>query len=218
LEDKMTIKEIAELCQVKRDTIELWAHKVIDDPELDFPGLAEKLEKGSPKAPSDYTLDETIAIIGQGGGNKTLAKLLVENAESKEALEIGHRVTRHYAKIVGPASKKADKVYDLMEKYKYSDKVSKEDTRKLFECATALRRYFYDTAMVNDTLVIHNWALEDRLARVCHRFGISQKEVPAGFSWDKKAWPDFPELLALKSAPLPALPEPPDPNNVGSVA
>jgi hypothetical protein len=213
----MTIKEIAELCQVRRRTAERWAHKVTDDPELDFPGLAEKLERGAPETPSDYTLDETVAIIGQGGGNKTLAALLAENAANKEALEIGHCVTRHYGKIVGPAGYSASKVYDLMVKYKYSDKVSKEDTRKLFECAIGLRRYFYDTAMVNDTLVIHNLVLEEKLARLCHRFGIDQKEVPTLRSSNKKEWPDFPELAALASAPLPALPEPPDPHKADAV-
>jgi transcriptional regulator with XRE-family HTH domain len=84
----MTIKEIAELCGVDRRTIERWAHKVSNDPGQNAQGLAEKLEqaKKSGKDPADFTLEETLAVIGEGSGNKTLAVLLAENASNKNAL------------------------------------------------------------------------------------------------------------------------------------
>ena len=103
----MTIKEIAELCAVDRRTIERWAHKVIDDPgqnaqgdglmqnakgnpAKNLQGLAEKLAEAekSGTTPADFTIEETLAIIGEGGKNQTLAALLAENAASKNALAI----------------------------------------------------------------------------------------------------------------------------------
>jgi hypothetical protein len=94
----MTIKEIAELCGVGRRTIERWAHKISDDPGQNaqgdpgknFQGLAEKLAEAekSGKDPADFTLDETLTIIGEGGGNKALASLLAENARNKDALVV----------------------------------------------------------------------------------------------------------------------------------
>jgi uncharacterized protein YjcR len=62
----MTIKEIAELCGVKENTVRGWIH---DDNFLksnfDLRNqIKEKLESGSPENPSDYDLEETLAIIG----------------------------------------------------------------------------------------------------------------------------------------------------------
>jgi hypothetical protein len=56
------------------------------------------LDKGSPERPADFTLEETLAIIGEGGGNKALASLLAEDARNKDALEIRPEigVTRCY--------------------------------------------------------------------------------------------------------------------------
>jgi transcriptional regulator with XRE-family HTH domain len=92
----MTIKKIAELCGVDRRTVERWAHKVSDDPGQNAQGLAEKLKEAekSGKDPADFTLDETLAIIGEGGGNKPLASLLAENARNKDALAVNAPRTR----------------------------------------------------------------------------------------------------------------------------
>jgi hypothetical protein len=87
----MTIKEIAELCGAKSEqTVKNWAHKIGDDPAKNWQGLAVKLAEAekSGKDPADFTLDETLAIIGEGGGNKALASLLAENAMSKNALAV----------------------------------------------------------------------------------------------------------------------------------
>jgi transcriptional regulator with XRE-family HTH domain len=66
----MTVKEIADLCGVDQSTVWRWAQK---DNLLHFAkGIIEKLEEArkSGKDPADFTLDETLAIIGEGGGNK----------------------------------------------------------------------------------------------------------------------------------------------------
>jgi transcriptional regulator with XRE-family HTH domain len=95
----MTIEEIAELCGVDRSTVWRWAQKdsllqnakgMPDDPVQNAQGITEKLEEArkSGKDPADFTLDETLAIIGEGGGNKALASLLAENARNKDALVI----------------------------------------------------------------------------------------------------------------------------------
>jgi hypothetical protein len=87
----MTIKEIAELCGVKEDhTIRNWINSE-DFLKVNFTlrnGIKEKLEQGSPEILSDYTLEETLEIIGGGGGNKALASLLAENAATKNALTV----------------------------------------------------------------------------------------------------------------------------------
>jgi transcriptional regulator with XRE-family HTH domain len=199
----MTIKEIVELCGVKKQTILNWAHKLEVLNQKIWLRISEKLAQGSPENPANFTLEETLAIIGEGGGNKMLAALLAENAANKDVLAKGHYHTNHYGEHAGPAGYAASKVYDLMVKYRnVDDKVSRQDTIKLFECATSLRRYFYDTAMVTDELVIYNTALEQRLLRTCHKLGISQEDIPTFRSWDKKEWPDFPELSAPKKVPL----------------
>jgi predicted transcriptional regulator len=104
----MTIKEIAELCGVSGETVRRWIHSIADptqnvegdpgqnaqglsdDPAKNWQGLAEKLAEAekSGKDPADFTLEETLAIIGEGGGNKALASLLADNAVTKNALTI----------------------------------------------------------------------------------------------------------------------------------
>jgi DNA-binding Lrp family transcriptional regulator len=86
----MTIKEIADLCGVTEQTVLNWTHKIADDLPKNLEGLSVKLEEArkSGKDPADFTLDETIAIIGEGGGNKTLASLLAENAMNKNAVAV----------------------------------------------------------------------------------------------------------------------------------
>jgi DNA-binding transcriptional MerR regulator len=93
----MTIKEIAELCGVEDRTVRYWINneKFL---KVNFSlrnRIKKKLEGGSPEHPSDYDLEETLAIIGEGGGNKALASLLAENAANKNALVIqnAQRVT-----------------------------------------------------------------------------------------------------------------------------
>jgi hypothetical protein len=88
----MIIKEIAELCGVTEQTVLNWTHKVADDFPKNLEGLNVKLEEArkSGKDPVDFTLNETLAIIGEGGKNKALASLLAENAVTKNAL-----VSRH---------------------------------------------------------------------------------------------------------------------------
>jgi hypothetical protein len=200
----MTIKEIAELCGVKGDhTIRNWINKEVFLSE-NFTlrnAVKEKLEQGSPENPSHFTLEETLVIIGEGGGNKVLASLLAENAANKNTLVKGRYAARHYAEHIGPAAQAAGKTHDLMLKYRDADNISKQDAAKLFEYAAALRRYFNDTTTVTDALVIRNTALEQKLLRTCHRLNISQDDVPAYKSWDKGEWPDFPEL----PVPSPAL-------------
>jgi hypothetical protein len=86
----MTIKEIAELRGTNRTTVLRWAHKIADDPVQNAQGLAVKLAEAekSGKDPADFTLEETLAIIGEGGRNKALASLLAENAANKNALAV----------------------------------------------------------------------------------------------------------------------------------
>ena len=86
----MTIKEIAELCGVEERTVRNWCHgkRFLRENFSLRNIIVKKLEKGSPEKPSDFSLEETLAIIGDGGGNKTLAALLEENSKNKNALGI----------------------------------------------------------------------------------------------------------------------------------
>ena len=117
----MTIKGIAELCGVDDTTVLRWIRKEdflnckmqlrngINDNILSRNirlrnQILEKLDQGSPERPSDYDLEETLAIIGEGGGNKTLATLLAENAANKDKLA-----------IVQPKGEASDLIIKLLE-------------------------------------------------------------------------------------------------------
>jgi hypothetical protein len=53
--------------------------------------LRNQIDEGSPERPADFTLEETLAIIGAGGRNgrnKALASLLAENAANKNAVAV----------------------------------------------------------------------------------------------------------------------------------
>ena len=84
----MTIKEIAELCGVDERTARNWCHgkRFLKENFSLRNIIVKKLEKGSPEKPSDFSLEETLSIIGDGGGNKTLAALLEENSRNKNTL------------------------------------------------------------------------------------------------------------------------------------
>jgi hypothetical protein len=91
----MTVKEIAELCGVTEQTVLNWTHKFDGSDQKIWSDIlnqkiwlriSEKLRQGSPEHPSDFTLEETLAIIGEGGGNKTLASLLADNAAKTTAV------------------------------------------------------------------------------------------------------------------------------------
>jgi predicted transcriptional regulator len=88
----MTVKEIAELCGVTEQTVLNWAHKFDGSDQKIWSDIFKKLANAGHGVPADFTLDETLAIIGEGGGNKALASLLAENAVNKDALAIqtGH--------------------------------------------------------------------------------------------------------------------------------
>ncbi len=62
----MTIKQVAELCQVDERTIQRWAAIAGD-----------KMSSSTSTYPAAFTLPETIAII-KAGGRSTLADLLQE--------------------------------------------------------------------------------------------------------------------------------------------
>lgn len=82
----MTIKEIAELCGVDDTTILRWTRNISDCKMQS--DIKSKLKKSGHGIASDFSLEETLAIIGDGGGNKTLAALLEENSKNKNALSI----------------------------------------------------------------------------------------------------------------------------------
>ncbi|WP_253678582.1 BRO family protein [Treponema sp. OMZ 788] len=83
----MTIKEIAELCGVDDTTILRWTRNISDCKMQS--DIKSKLKKSGHGIASDFSLEETLAIIGDGGGNKTLAAMLEENhaLEAKKALK-----------------------------------------------------------------------------------------------------------------------------------
>ncbi|MCL2410103.1 MAG: hypothetical protein FWC97_00525 [Treponema sp.] len=97
----MTIKEIAELCGVTEQTIRNWTHKVAGDPTKNLQGLTIKLQEAekSGTTPADFTLEETLVIIGDGGNNKTLAALLADNAALKNAITIRTEATTRLERL-----------------------------------------------------------------------------------------------------------------------
>ena len=82
----MTVKEIAELCGADDTTVLRWTHNISDCKMQS--DIRAKLKESGHGIPADFSLEETLVIVGDGGGNKTLAALLEENNKNKNALSI----------------------------------------------------------------------------------------------------------------------------------
>lgn len=85
----MTVKEIAELCGVEDRTVRNWCHgeRFLKENFSLRNAIVEKLSNGSPEVPSDFSLEETLAIIRDGGKNETLAALLEKERNLTTALQ-----------------------------------------------------------------------------------------------------------------------------------
>lgn len=85
----MTVKEIAELCGVEDRTVRNWCHgeRFLKENFSLRNAIVEKLSDGSPEVPADFSLEETLAIIRDGGKNETLAALLEETQNLETALQ-----------------------------------------------------------------------------------------------------------------------------------
>ena len=70
----MTVKEIAELCGVEDRTVRNWCHgeRFLKENFSLRNAIVEKLSNGSPEVPSDFSLEETLAIIRDGGKSSLL--------------------------------------------------------------------------------------------------------------------------------------------------
>lgn len=75
----MTIKQIAEICQVDERTVRNWAGKAAEKSSA----ITEKSSVSTSTHPASFTLPETLAII-RAGNRSTLADLLQENAAKAE--------------------------------------------------------------------------------------------------------------------------------------
>lgn len=92
---KITTKEIAELCKVDERTIRRWVEIASDK----MSGLSDKMSEAfKSKVLSDFTLTETIAII-RAGGNDTLADLLSQNAKGETKKELNASFIREARKL-----------------------------------------------------------------------------------------------------------------------
>ena len=85
----MTVKEIAELCGVEDRTVRNWCHgeRFLKENFSLRNAIVEKLSNGSPEVPADFSLEETLAIIRDGGKNETLAALLEKERDLTTALQ-----------------------------------------------------------------------------------------------------------------------------------
>ena len=76
----MTIREIAELCEVDKTTIQRWAQKTDDAIRIEIDAKCRKALESKNEAA--FTLTEVLAIIRAGGKN-TLASLLEDQTRQK---------------------------------------------------------------------------------------------------------------------------------------
>ena len=85
----MTVKEIAELCGVDKTTVYRWVeHDNFLSCKMQLrKSILEQIQNGSPEVPADFSLEETLAIIRDGGKNETLAALLEETQNLETALQ-----------------------------------------------------------------------------------------------------------------------------------
>jgi hypothetical protein len=84
----MTIKEIAELCGVDERTVQRWIESLKNVKSGQNVVSLQILDKLGQGKAADLSLETVVAIIRDGGKNKTLAALLEENAANKNALVI----------------------------------------------------------------------------------------------------------------------------------
>ena len=85
----MTVKEIAELCGVDKTTVYRWVeHDNFLSCKMQLrKSILEQIQNGSPEVPADFSLEETLAIIRDGGKNETLAALLEKEQNLTTALQ-----------------------------------------------------------------------------------------------------------------------------------
>lgn len=100
----MTLKEIAELCNVSGRTLRRWIESDkmsrVSDKSSD---VRLKLEKAfKTKKPAQFTLEETVAVI-KAGGNELLANLLMENALSNGDLPALNEPTAFDTELIARA-------------------------------------------------------------------------------------------------------------------
>jgi transcriptional regulator with XRE-family HTH domain len=155
----MTVKEIAELCGVDQSTVWRWAQK--DDLLQNAKGITEKLEEArkSGKDPADFTLDETLTIIGEGGKNKALASLLAENAVTKNALVVQSEVIAKIAKL----AEKLPEIFERIDKLEARQEKFKGQTVEAYKRLEARVDGAYkevlNSAVVNATAEIQEYLL-----------------------------------------------------------
>jgi transcriptional regulator with XRE-family HTH domain len=196
----MTVKEIAELCGVDQSTVWRWAQG--NDLLQNAKGIAEKLEdaRKSGKDPAKFTLEETLAIIGEGGGNKTLASLLADNVAIKKVWNSPEMVIRKAIQLTEDCIEDASEHARAGLKAKYTLWIESKGMKYLEnpgkKCAWAIRQLasaFKEVLDDNSVLYMHCLDAHQKLFRTCARLGISPNEVPTWKSWEEE-WPNFLEL------------------------
>ena len=78
----MTIREIADLCETDKTTVQRWIKRIDDAKRIEID--AKCTEADATKKPARFDLREVLAIIN-AGGKHTMAALLAENAKSHES-------------------------------------------------------------------------------------------------------------------------------------
>jgi hypothetical protein len=155
----MTIKEIAELCGVDQSTVWRWAQK---DDLLHFAkGITEKLEEArkSGQDPADFTLDETLAIIGEGGKNKALASLLAENAVTKNALMVQSEAMAKIAKLAEKLPEMFERIDKLEARQEKFKGYTVEAYKRLEARVDGAYKEVLNSAVVNATAEIQEYLL-----------------------------------------------------------
>lgn len=127
----MTIKQIAEACNVAESTVRSWAHKTAESADI-----SAKIAKSRGKRAVKLSLDETLAIV-RAGGRHTLASLLEENAKKHSGDDRIHRFPNgaqltELRRIYGP--QEAARRVDFAIGYSRGEAVaSPEEAREGFE-------------------------------------------------------------------------------------
>ncbi|MBE3119264.1 MAG: hypothetical protein IMZ50_10995, partial [Candidatus Atribacteria bacterium] len=90
----MTIKQIAELCNVAESTVRSWVRKTADSAVV-----SAKIADCRGREPAQLSVDETLSII-RAGGNDTLADLLAQNAGQAPAAAASPTLILHDVDMV----------------------------------------------------------------------------------------------------------------------
>jgi hypothetical protein len=145
-----------------------------------------------------------IALVENNAKGREIRRYLIKVEEAwnspemimQRAVQLSRRKIKPYSSRSGMPGDASHAIYGYQVKYRYTDKIEKRDMLDIFRYAIGLKHFYDDWAVIRNELIIKAYVAEERLFRMCKRFGINENEIPTRPKSNSKEWPDCPELKA----------------------